>query len=65
MGVESTGTNSSIGLAIKACPLVTRLPSGSWTSHTDPPAAKRVDSSDFVQEKKREYLDQLKKEFGE
>ena len=31
----------------------------------DPPAAKRTDTSEFVQERKREYLNELKKEFAD
>jgi hypothetical protein len=29
----------------------------------DPPIAKRIETSEFVEERKREYLEQLKKEF--
>lgn len=31
----------------------------------DPPAAKRIDTSEFVQERKREYLEELKREFAD
>lgn len=33
--------------------------------HCDPPSAKRIDTSEFVQESKRQYLAKLKKEFAD
>jgi len=34
-------------------------------TNCDEPVAKRIDTSEFVKEKKREYLEELKKEFAE
>jgi hypothetical protein len=31
----------------------------------DPPAAKRIETSEFVQERKREYFEELKEEFAD